>query len=312
MMHAASKIESGKGSENIVRRAVRSSLRLRLLSGASSLGLLATAIAGTERAHADCSPNSPVNNTTVTCSGTTTSSGLVGYGIFTDTGNTINVVSGASVSARQAGLVFGDGTVNNFGLIEATGAGISGSASSSAIAAIGDLLLHNMNGGTIQGNATTGAGGSGVFANGTATVDNGTGIITGNNAGIFASTTNVTANAGTIAATGAGGVAISGSITTVTNNSGTIQANGVGGIAITSSFGGPGITVTNNTGTIQANGGADVNNVGGVAISGGTVKVTGNAGKIEATGAGGAAIVADTATVDNLAGGIGTVYRNRR
>jgi hypothetical protein len=237
MTHAASKTEAKSEAGNSVRVAARGSLRLRLLSGVSSLGLLATAIAGTERAHADCSPSSPVNNTIVTCSGTTTSSGLVGYGTFTDTGNTINVTSGASVSARQVGLSLGEGTVNNSGLIEATGEGITGSATSGAISAIGDLVLHNMNGGTIQANGAT-AGSFGVFAGGTATVDNGTGIITGKDAGIFASTANVTANTGTIAATGDGGVAVSGGITTVTNNSGTIQANGVGGIAITSAMGG--------------------------------------------------------------------------
>ena len=39
MTHAASKMKQGNGSKNIARHAVRSSLRVRLLSGAASLAL---------------------------------------------------------------------------------------------------------------------------------------------------------------------------------------------------------------------------------------------------------------------------------
>src|SRR5262245_37267000 len=85
---------------------------------AVALGLAIVSLAASERAAAECTPPSPVNNATVTCTGTTQNS-PDGYGIETDTGNTINVQPGASVTGDRHGLTFSDGTVNNRGTISA-------------------------------------------------------------------------------------------------------------------------------------------------------------------------------------------------
>jgi hypothetical protein len=76
--------------------------------------LLIAPFVAIERAAAACDPPSPVNGADVTCKGATGSPNTpVGYGTDTDTGNTINVQSGASVTGKESGLVFKDGTVNN-------------------------------------------------------------------------------------------------------------------------------------------------------------------------------------------------------
>jgi hypothetical protein len=82
--------------------------------------------AAVDRAKAACDPVSPIvgTNVTVTCTGTTDNQNdPFGYGSVTDSGNTINVLSGASVTGTDVGVLMHDGTVNNDGLIEATGGG---------------------------------------------------------------------------------------------------------------------------------------------------------------------------------------------
>src|SRR5947208_1501528 len=90
---------------------------------AVALALLIAPFAAVERAQAACDPTSPRDNATVTCTGTTKNDPF-GYGSRDDTGNTINVQSGASVTGTNAGLVFHDGTVNNFGTVSSAGTGI--------------------------------------------------------------------------------------------------------------------------------------------------------------------------------------------
>ena len=83
--------------------------------------LLASFAAGGE-ANAACAPVSPVNDSTVTCTGTTTNqNGTTGYGTGTDTGNTYNILAGASVQGSGNALIFDRGTVNNAGSILAGG-----------------------------------------------------------------------------------------------------------------------------------------------------------------------------------------------
>src|SRR5215469_14046693 len=95
--------------------------------------LLASFAAGGE-ARAACAPTSPVSGQTVTCTDTTTNqNGTTGYGTFGDTGNTYNVVAGASVTGDVAGLVFTSGTVNNAGTITGGAEGISADATASVI-----------------------------------------------------------------------------------------------------------------------------------------------------------------------------------
>ena len=43
--------------------------------------------------------------------------GTIGYGSTTDTGNTINVVAGATVYGTTSGITLNQGTINNGGLI---------------------------------------------------------------------------------------------------------------------------------------------------------------------------------------------------
>src|SRR5262245_51843152 len=83
-----------------------------------ALGLAIVSLTASERAAAECTPKSPVNDQTVTCTGTTVNQNTNrtakdGYGSETDTGNTITVQSGASVTGERAGLVFENGKVNN-------------------------------------------------------------------------------------------------------------------------------------------------------------------------------------------------------
>jgi uncharacterized protein with beta-barrel porin domain len=190
---------------------------------AVALGLAIVSFTASERAAADCTPPSPVNDRVVTCTGTTRNQneepglGKVGYGSFTDTGNTINVLSGASVTGERSGLIFRDGTVNNSGTISSSadqGFGILGldsvtvtnsgtistGAGGAGIATIGTATVHNF--GTISG----GAGGVGIESGGTATVSNfRSGTISGG-FGIVALGASTISNAGTVI--GFGGTAI--------------------------------------------------------------------------------------------------------
>ena len=102
--------------------------RHSILRHVIGLAPLIALVAAVDRAEAACDPVSPVSNVTVTCTGTTTNAnGTNGYGTDTDTGNTYNVMSGASVSGTGNGLIFFDlGTVNNFGTITGAGANRNG------------------------------------------------------------------------------------------------------------------------------------------------------------------------------------------
>jgi hypothetical protein len=107
-----------------------------------TLAPLTASFAHIERAAADCTPAAPVNNATVTCTGTTTNTPN-GYGTIGDTGNTINVQSGASVTGDAVGVTFNDGTVNNLGTISGVGAGSIGISSLEGV--------NVVNSGTISG-----------------------------------------------------------------------------------------------------------------------------------------------------------------
>jgi uncharacterized protein with beta-barrel porin domain len=109
-----------------------------------TLAPLTASFAHIERAAADCTPAAPVNNAIVTCTGTTTNANAPnGYGTNSDTGNTINVQPGASVTGGSAGVLFEDGTVNNLGTISGVGAGSIGISSLEGVTVV--------NSGTITG-----------------------------------------------------------------------------------------------------------------------------------------------------------------
>ena len=58
-----------------------------------------------DRAQAACAPQPPADNTTATCTGTTTNqNGTIGYGAFDLSNNTITVQPGASVTGISHGV----------------------------------------------------------------------------------------------------------------------------------------------------------------------------------------------------------------
>jgi outer membrane autotransporter protein len=197
----------------------------KLLTGRHGPMLAATIamLAMVGQAEAKCDPVSPANDKTVTCTGATDGqNGTAGYGTEADSGNTINVLSGASVTGTLEGVVLHDGTINNDGLIEARGDFGFG------IGAVATVTVNNKSSGTIR-------------ANGGAT-DNNFAILAGQDA-------NVTNAGGRIEATGINGVAIDAFRTATVNNSGAIQASFFG---ILGGFGGNGDVNLTNSGTIIA------------------------------------------------------------
>ncbi len=275
----------------------------------SSVSLLAV-----ERANATCTPPTstaaPANNASVICSDATTDQNTVGvntfgYGTLTETGISITVQDGASVTVSEkrpadAGIGIHDGTINNFGTIT------TDTTNGIGIAALADVTVANS--GIIN---TPGNGNHGILTTGTANVTNAvTGVIFGNTNAIDTGIATV-ANSGTIEA-GASGekTAISATITATVSNgdgsgNGVIRANVNNGRAIKVFSANSTINVTGNSGTIEAGIGMGV--TGGVAIdasvAGGTASVTNNNfGVIRASST---AIVADgLVTLDNLAGGL--------
>ena len=185
------------------------------LRHAIALAPLIAPLAGFDRAEAACDATSPVNNTVVTCTGTTTdANGTTGFGDRFDNGNTYNIVSGASVTGTFDGLAFGRGTVNNSGTIS------------------GERLRHLRQQQAVVNNSGT------ISANG----------FHGNGVGAFSY--HIT-NSGRIEANGDGGNAVgSGSSVNDLTNTGTISANGLDGIGVQSN----GLVNANNSGNITASG----------------------------------------------------------
>jgi uncharacterized protein with beta-barrel porin domain len=200
----------------------------------AALSLLIAAASVATSARADCTPAAG-NNVTATCTGTTTnqganappsSTGVDGYGSGVETGVTVNVSNGASITGNNNGINVGDVTVNN-----GTGATISGVASNGIAAETGAATVTNS--GTISGQSTSGAG---ISAQTSASVTNNAGASITGNTGIAANTGPVTvSNFGTISGNGPGGLGIiSIKTATVTNSAGAtiagtfsgIQANG--------------------------------------------------------------------------------------
>jgi uncharacterized protein with beta-barrel porin domain len=167
-------------------------LRRHALMLALALGLAPFAMSG--QARAECAPATSVNNTTVTCTGTTPNQNdPAGYGTINDTGNTYNILSGASVTGTDTGLLLKSGIVNNFGAISAGADGFG-------IFAREDVTINNV--------STISAGGIGIVAP-TVNLTN-SGAVSGLD-GIEANTANViNARTGTISGIGAGSIGIFG------------------------------------------------------------------------------------------------------
>jgi uncharacterized protein with beta-barrel porin domain len=300
---------------------------------AIAVAMVITPLAMPGQAQAACTPNSPVNTTTVTCSGDTANqNGQNGYGAASDSGNTVNVLSGATVRGSIIGLEFHDGAVNNSGTISGDVQAIVATTANIANAATGTIsgrlrgiavadALRLDNAGTISAADPTGIAIRAV----TADITN-SGIISG---GFGITATAVTAaNSGTISV-GADGVAVSATQTASVFNSGAILAN-VNGTGIDA----PSVIVNNTgTGVISAEkfginaGTAGVTNLGLISataadsiaikssgavqadnagrISGGfgirtaATATVNNAGIISATAANGFGVLADLAKVQN-------------
>jgi len=96
--------------------------KLILRRHAMMSALLLASFAMSGRAQADCTPASPVSNATVDCTGATlNANGTNGYGTATDSGNTITVESGATVTGSANGVRGGlQATVINLGTITGT------------------------------------------------------------------------------------------------------------------------------------------------------------------------------------------------
>jgi autotransporter-associated beta strand protein len=92
---------------------------VRAVARSLALAFAIVLLAG-HAALAVCTPTSPINNATVTCTGATIDQNLAaGYGTSTDTGNVITVAAGASVTGTggRDGLIFNTATVLNQGTI---------------------------------------------------------------------------------------------------------------------------------------------------------------------------------------------------
>jgi autotransporter-associated beta strand protein len=95
-----------------------------------------------DAALAVCTPASPVNNATVTCTGITIDqNSAAGYGTSADTGNVITVTAAASVigTGSRDGLIFGTATVVNYGTITGGLYGIQAGANFSDITNTGTI-----------------------------------------------------------------------------------------------------------------------------------------------------------------------------
>jgi hypothetical protein len=258
------------------------------------------------------------NGTVTNTSGGTISGGQVGVEIFDD-----GPMGGAGPAVSNAGTVTGGingvrfistdhlGELTNSGLIAATGA--------SGVGALFGGSATVVNSGTIQ---AAGTGGIAIQAGDTVTVSNSsTGIISGASTGITADTVNVNsagiisggtfgiaANTGNILNSGgisaASGDAIVLFDTGIVNNSGTISATGLGSVAIVggninainsgviSSAGGIAIEALGGSTTVTNTSTGTISGVVAIAAGGGAATVA-NAGRIQATGASGFAILAN-------------------
>jgi hypothetical protein len=303
-----------------VKTVKRNALRLGSSHRALMPGLLLASCTMLGQAQAACTPDAPANNTTVTCTGTTTG----GYGNFQDTGNTYNVVSGASVAGVDSGLLFRSGAVDNSGTISTTANGGRAIEASTA-------RVINRSGGVISG------GVAGISA-GSVTLDNvgrveaiitavsaisaddvtnrSGGVISGRSAGISAGSVKLD-NAGVVEGTTAGdGIAIRTASANVTNRSGGTISGAFIGIGDVS--GNPSSVVLDNAGRLEAtdaNGAAiravsaNVTNRSGGVITGGDFGIfaseavtVDNAGEIRGGRSG--VVSTDSAVVVNRAGGL--------
>jgi hypothetical protein len=281
-----------------------------------TVGALALAVTAwcTGEARADCTPAS-ASNITATCSGTTTNQGggapgtsaaTNGYGTGAQTGVTVNVNQGATVTGTLRGIFLGGGTVTNL-----AGGQITGTGGVYITGATGTV----MNAGTVAGTS-----GNGTFIlNGGSVTNLADGQIssrTGVGVGFGVGGAGTVTNAGTISSGGSNAVGFSNG-GTVTNLAGGqitgrvgISASGggsvtnAGAITGTSASGGTGIRL--DSGAITNLSGGQITAARGIQILGGVGNIT-NAGTITGTDTGalgGSITLFNGGNVTNQAGGV--------
>lgn len=255
--------------------------------------MLSALFAVSEQAKAACTPASPVDGVTVTCTGPTTNqNGTTGYGSNSDDHNTYDIVSGASLTGTNIGLQFNlEAVINNSGNVFGGTSGVEGIRG----------VLNNF--GNITG---LGAFSRGVFMVGTGTVNN-SGVISGVNLGVIIENGELVNRTGGAISGGLVGVDFGNEVKM--SNAGTIS--GQRAIHIGQKKNQPNIEISNtgtlsgvthgidserildlvNSGLISANGAA------GIAINATTANVTvSDGGGISGTADG---IRADIARIDN-------------
>ena len=296
----------------LLRKAVACRFAIALAVAVTPLWLLSA-----RPALAACAPLSGVvaPGDTVVCTTTTTDQDAPnGYGTGAETGLTINVLSGATVTGTNNGIwIDNNNIVNNAGTItgltasfpdgngilaggpaagaitltvnNAAGGVISGDLNGIlAINAATDAILNVVNSGTISG---TGAGAAGVAAPIVNVINNAGGVISGMGDGVvgFGTGTSSVVNSGTI--TGGDNGVSAGTATIINNAGGTISGTGALSVGVSIADG----TVINYGNIFGAQRG----------ISAGTGTIT-NYGTVTSTGAAvqDFAINLDNGTINNF------------
>jgi uncharacterized protein with beta-barrel porin domain len=308
-----------RASSTVVRAFTRGRLDHRLLI---TTCLFAAAAFAPSEALALCAPSSGSSNVTVTCSGATVDQGTepnTGYGSGLQSGLTLNVQSGASVTGTSIGIdVFSNNTITNLGTVTTAGNG-----------GIGDVWGINSNGAnlTVINSGTIGRLDipnfvfdlAGINASDTGlSVTNKVGATIQGTFGIQGVGTGTVINSGLITGLiGGGGEGIdfaanNTSMVTVTNNATGVITGDANGINANSA-------TVYNYGTISAptagGGGTGINantlvliNYQGGLVTGDAFGVSGsqtphltitNFGTISATGLGGIAILGNVVNVTN-------------
>jgi uncharacterized protein with beta-barrel porin domain len=271
----------------------------KLLNGRHAL-LLAVMFAAVGQAEAACDPPTlpanPLTNTTVTCTGTTLNqNGTDGYGLATDKGNTINVLSGASVTGTHAGIQIAEDsngshvesseTINNYGTI------------SGATGIVGNFGVVNNNAGA----TISGANGSGIDIEVQGVVTN-SGTISGTSDGVFLQSGTVTNKSGGTISGGSIGVVIEFNGLLVNGNGGNPAVSNAG--LISGRTNAIRFSSTDQLGELTNSGLISASDAPGVGAFFGNSGIVTNAGTIQAIAAGGIAIQAATdATVSNSSTG---------
>jgi hypothetical protein len=267
--------------------------------------LVALAMAS-KQAKAECTPAAPVDNVTVTCSGTTTNqNGTTGYGTANDKGNNYNILAGATVTGDGLGMQYGnmgvrftDSVLNNFGTI--TGAGNNTGFDGGGVYSGLNATINNA--GTIKG---TGANSFGIRNISVALITN-SGAISGVSRGLDLQNGDVTnQNTGSIVGGIDGAVIKDGGATIQAQvkiaNAGLIWGVVGDGVNLGRAAFNKKIAEIVNTNTATIQGGANgINSFIAVKVD--------NAGNILGTAAGSNGIKADTVTVSGNTGTISGVF----